>query len=175
MAPEGSPFSDYDSDAETIAGSDSDLELLDYGKSRLDAADWHSLIASTPDIISPTPEIITIDDDDDAGPQPSPRTRRTQERPRIELPNAEIPSWTLPNGVKVKRGFTVELKDRSGNANGLHSGDFLRILHIIQNQETDEVRLRGHRLRRTKYLGPIWDCESPREGCKCGLLIVQGN
>jgi DNA (cytosine-5)-methyltransferase 1 len=172
MAPEGSPFFDYDSDAETIAESDSDLELLDYGKSRSDAADGHSLIASTPDNISPTPEIITIDDDEDAGPQSSPKTRRTQERPRIELPDAEITSWTLPNDVVVKRGLTVELKDRSRNGNGLHSGDFLRILHIIQNQETDEVKLRGHRLRRTKYLGPIWDCESLRERCKCGLLIV---
>jgi DNA (cytosine-5)-methyltransferase 1 len=42
---------------------------------------------------------------------------------------------------------------------GMNSGDFLRVKYIIIDLETDEIRLRGHRLRRTKYLGQVFDCE----------------
>ncbi|KAI8930532.1 hypothetical protein NX059_012360 [Plenodomus lindquistii] len=39
----------------------------------------------------------------------------------------------------------------------MQSGDFLYVRSIIKNLETDEVRFRGHRMRRTKYLGQIFD------------------
>jgi len=45
----------------------------------------------------------------------------------------------------------------------MHSGDFLRIRNILMNMETDEVRLRGWRMRRTKYLGQVFDCEYDRK------------
>jgi DNA (cytosine-5)-methyltransferase 1 len=45
------------------------------------------------------------------------------------------------------------------DGDGMNSGDFLRVKHIIINLETDEIRFRGHRLRRTKYLDQIFDCE----------------
>ena len=77
----------------------------------------------------------------------------------IQLPDTEIQHFELGKGSVITPGDTVELKDTSVRAaDAMHSGDFLRIKHIIIDLETDEVRLRGYRLRRTKYLGQIFDC-----------------
>jgi len=57
-------------------------------------------------------------------------------------------------------GTTVELRDKVNRSpNELHSGDFLRVKHIIRNLRTNQVKLRGFLMRRTKYHGQIFDCE----------------
>ncbi|KAF2116861.1 S-adenosyl-L-methionine-dependent methyltransferase [Lophiotrema nucula] len=69
-------------------------------------------------------------------------------------PYAEVETYQLTYRV----GDTVELKDtKQHSGNGLQSGDFLYIKHVIKNLATDEVKLRGYRLRRTKYHGQIFD------------------
>ena len=82
------------------------------------------------------------------------KPQRTQTHLDIQLLDIEEASWTLSNGVKTTPGYTVELKDRQ-HPSTLYSGDFLRVRHIIQNVETDEVSFRGFRLWRTKCPGPI--------------------
>ena len=78
----------------------------------------------------------------------------------IKSPDTEIARYKLSKGCTIKIGDTVELKDSSAHEGDLmHSGDFLRIKHIIMNLQIDEVRLRGLRLRRTKYFKQIFDCE----------------
>jgi DNA (cytosine-5)-methyltransferase 1 len=68
--------------------------------------------------------------------------------------------YKFNKGSVIVPGDTVEMKDYSGHAaDSMHSADFLRVKHIIINLQTDEVRLRGHRLRRVKYLGQIFDCK----------------
>jgi DNA (cytosine-5)-methyltransferase 1 len=58
----------------------------------------------------------------------------------------------------IKVGDTVELHDTSKLDQDLnHSGDFLRIKHIIIDVQTGQVRLRGHRLRRAKYLQQLFE------------------
>ncbi|KAH7116783.1 S-adenosyl-L-methionine-dependent methyltransferase [Dendryphion nanum] len=73
--------------------------------------------------------------------------------------------WTVVkryriNGIEtvVTENDTVELKDTvHRDTQQLNSGDFVRIKQILLNMLTHEVRLRGHRLKRTKYHGPIFD------------------
>jgi DNA (cytosine-5)-methyltransferase 1 len=78
----------------------------------------------------------------------------------IKLPDKEIECYSLSKGCMIVPGDTVELKDTSSLAKDTnHSGDFLRVKHIIMNFESDEVRLRGLRLRRTKYLHQMFDCK----------------
>jgi DNA (cytosine-5)-methyltransferase 1 len=78
----------------------------------------------------------------------------------IKLPDKEIDCYSLSKGCMIVPGDTVELKDTSSLAEGTnHSGDFLRVKHIIMNFESGEVRLRGLRLRRTKYLQQMFDCK----------------
>lgn len=105
----------------------------------------------------PDTEIITIEDED-AALVATPKN--TQNKLDIRLPDIEVESCKLPDGTTVVRGATVELKDRSKHESGkLHSGDFIRVLHITRNLETDEVSLKGLRLRRAKYLGPMLSCK----------------
>jgi DNA (cytosine-5)-methyltransferase 1 len=88
------------------------------------------------------------------------RFRKLHAEDSIRAPYAEIQRYKLNKGSVIKPGDTVELRDHSAHESDLmHSGDFVRIKKIIINLETDEVRLRGHRLRRTKYLGQIFDCK----------------
>lgn len=76
----------------------------------------------------------------------------------IQLPKIEIPSFTFGNGNVIKTGGTLELKDNSAQLTGtMHSGDFCHVRRIIQNLATGELRFQGHRMRRTKYLGQIFD------------------
>ncbi|CAI9632204.1 unnamed protein product [Alternaria burnsii] len=89
------------------------------------------------------------------------RPRTTQELASdddVHLPDIAIQRFKMAKGILVKPGDTVELRDHSRREpEALHSGDFLRIKTIIMNMQTDEVRLRGYRLRRTKYVGQIFD------------------
>jgi DNA (cytosine-5)-methyltransferase 1 len=92
------------------------------------------------------------------------RTPKALKNGSIELPDISIGKYKLSRGNVIKPGDTVELQDHSRQqADAMHSGDFLRVKFIIMNMATDEVRLRGHRMRRTKYLGQIFDC-------KCQLI-----
>lgn len=92
------------------------------------------------------------------------RTRNLPPSNDISLPDVAIQRYRISTGFVIKPGDTVELKDRSNQDEGaMHSGDFLRIKTIIMNMETDEVRLRGWRMRRTKYLGQIFDCKYDRD------------
>jgi DNA (cytosine-5)-methyltransferase 1 len=78
----------------------------------------------------------------------------------IRLPDSELKCYRLGPGCLIEPGVTVELRDHSTHeGDAMHSADFLRVKHIIMDLETDEVRLRGYRLRRTKYLGQIFDCK----------------
>jgi len=74
----------------------------------------------------------------------------------MEPRDISIQRYKLINGSVIKPGDTVELQDHSNQrAGAMHSGDFFRIKFIIMNLETDQVRLRGHRMQRAKYLGQI--------------------
>jgi hypothetical protein len=115
-------------------------------------------------------EIITIEDDEiEATSLPRMESSHNSAPPRyspplnngpISLPDIERRFFRLNEFTKIKPGDTVELMDQSERVAGaMHSGDFLRVKHIIQNTKTDRFRLRGHRLRRTKYHGQYFDCE----------------
>ncbi|KAI2484163.1 C-5 cytosine methyltransferase DmtA [Pyrenophora tritici-repentis] len=85
-------------------------------------------------------------------------SRKTISSEDVELPDISIQSFKLSKGNIIKPGDTVELRDHTNQpADAMHSGDFLRVKAIIMNLETDQIRLRGHRLRRTKYLGQIFN------------------
>ncbi|KAH7090195.1 S-adenosyl-L-methionine-dependent methyltransferase [Paraphoma chrysanthemicola] len=127
-----------DYEDESLNSSDSELELLDYD------SDTSEL------------EITQV------APKERFATRKTDARnyaeDDIRPPDTEIQRYKLRKGCTLKPGDTVELRDHSAHeGEPMHSGDFLRIRRIIMDLETDEVRLRGHRLRRTKYLGQIFD------------------
>ncbi|KAF1943159.1 S-adenosyl-L-methionine-dependent methyltransferase [Clathrospora elynae] len=57
-----------------------------------------------------------------------------------------------PDGSIIKVGHTVELKQSGSRGNGLQSGDFIKVVNIIRDSTTAEIRLRGHRYMREKYL-----------------------
>ncbi|KAF2689615.1 S-adenosyl-L-methionine-dependent methyltransferase [Lentithecium fluviatile CBS 122367] len=140
MAPGHRPYVfDYDED-DPVYVSDDEGDLLDY------------------DSNTPSPELITIEDDDEDAATMDRQTQRSTSHLNIQFPETGEDTLSLPGGAKITTGTTLELKDRSRQkGDALHSGDFLRVQHIIRNLETDEVRLRGFRLRRTKYLGQMLD------------------
>ena len=89
-------------------------------------------------------------------------TLKTINNEDIEPPDVSIQSYRFDKGkgVVIKPGDTVELRDNSNQRAGdMQSGDFLRVKRIIKNLETEEVRLRGYRMRRTKYLHQIFKCK----------------
>ncbi|KAF2465977.1 S-adenosyl-L-methionine-dependent methyltransferase [Lindgomyces ingoldianus] len=137
----------------SILGSDTDEEYSDSEKDI--------------EIIDSNVEIITIEDGSPIalpessigrafrGPgQPATSVRASQ----IQLPNVELDIFQLEAGIAIKVGDTVELKDKvDRRGDRLHSGAFLRVKHILKDLETDEVRLRGYLLCRTKYHGQFFD------------------
>jgi hypothetical protein len=111
-------------------------------------------------------EVITIEDVPTSPAQDATRTHLPTKRGKpvrnepIRPPNVEEDVYQLGNGDLIKSGDTVELKDSSKREHeGLLSGPFLRIKHIIRNLETDQFSLRGYILFRTKYHGQIFDCK----------------
>lgn len=69
----------------------------------------------------------------------------------------ELPYTELKCG-KIRPGDTVELADHSQrNPEHLISGDFLLVRSIIENVKTEEVKLRGYRMRRCAYLQPMFE------------------
>ncbi|KAI4702103.1 hypothetical protein J4E81_002465 [Alternaria sp. BMP 2799] len=138
---------------ETWNDDDSDIELLDYdSESDLETIAVNSREASA------TPSKPTANDG---------KSRAHKARPSndISLPDVAIQRYKIGTGFVIKPGDTVELKDHSNQDEGaMHSGDFIRIKSIIMSMETDEVRLRGWRMRRTKYLGQIFDWKTNELG-----------
>lgn len=101
--------------------------------------------------------MITIADNGDDTAEPA--HVFSQQHVDISPPDVEEQKYTYGQ-LTVFAGSTVELKTHAGwPADQLHSGDFLRVRHIIHNLETDEVRLRGWQLRRTKYCRQMVNCE----------------
>jgi len=73
-------------------------------------------------------------------------------------------------GLKI--GDSVELRSlKFSKSKGLQSGDFLRVQQIIYNDVTQEVRLRGLRLQRTKYHEQIFSCEY-RKRCEKHRMLT---
>ena len=115
-------------------------------------------------------EIITIDEEDPEAPLSRPGStpisasrsspfRKSLKNTTIKFPDIERRSYRFNTSTNIKRGDTVELQDKSDrDPNELHSGDFFRVKYVIQNIQTDEIRLRGFRLRRTKYHHQYFDC-----------------
>ena len=142
------------SDEDDEAAS-SEVDLLDYGKLRL--AVRVPKLTARPDSDTSEPEITGVFTRKDSS---SGRSETPVKNGSIQLPDTEIQRFKLGKGSDITPGDTVELIDTSSHAaDAMHSGDFLRIKHIIMDLETDEVRLRGYRLRRTKYLGQVFDCK----------------
>ncbi|KAI4625534.1 hypothetical protein J4E80_002666 [Alternaria sp. BMP 0032] len=138
---------------ETWNDDDSDIELLDYDSE----SDLENIAVNSRET-SATPSKPTANDG---------KSRAHKARPSndISLPDVAIQRYKIGTGFVIKPGDTVELKDHSNQDEGaMHSGDFLRIKSIIMNMETDEVRLRGWRMRRTKYLGQIFDWKTNELG-----------
>ncbi|KAF2810558.1 S-adenosyl-L-methionine-dependent methyltransferase [Mytilinidion resinicola] len=84
------------------------------------------------------------------------RTTPTRNAP-IRLPFQEDAYAKTQDGLIVRHGDSVELERGEDEMQGLQSGDFLRVRHIIRNLETDEVVLRGLRFRRAKYMGRTYE------------------
>jgi DNA (cytosine-5)-methyltransferase 1 len=73
------------------------------------------------------------------------------------LDEFEIPKFSLKCG-DIQPGSIVELEDESGrDINHLTSGDFLLVRSIIENVKYGEISLRGYRMRRCKYVRPMFD------------------
>jgi DNA (cytosine-5)-methyltransferase 1 len=144
-----------DEDDEGVNDSDNDLELLDFGESKSSFALQPELIPGA-DFDTSEPEIVSVTARRTSSSSRTPE----QNSPAIKLPDTELKRYKLGKGCVIAPGHTVELKDGSAHSDdAMHSADFFRIKHIILNLQTDKVRIRGHRLRRTKYLDQIFDCE----------------
>ena len=66
--------------------------------------------------------------------------------PQIKFPHVSLGSYSY-NGVQISPKQCVELQN----------GDFLRLLHIVEDVFTSEITLRGHLFRRTKEMNGILD------------------
>jgi DNA (cytosine-5)-methyltransferase 1 len=107
------------------------------------------------------PEIVRVVSKEASSPfANTSAARKKLKNESILLLDSELKRYRFRAGCVITAGDTVELKDYSTHEeDAMHSADFLHVKHIIMNLETDKVRLRGHRLRRCKYLGQIFDCE----------------
>lgn len=146
------PYIIDDEDREAT-NSEDELELADYGEHVLHDAQLSGL-TSLPDSEDSDLQITGVYSRENLSAAP------TSSRHLIELPDAEISKYKLRKGCTIAVGDTVELQDTRNHEDDLnHSGDYLRVKHIIMNLQTDEVRLRGYRLRRTKYLQQLFECK----------------
>ncbi|KAF1916765.1 S-adenosyl-L-methionine-dependent methyltransferase [Ampelomyces quisqualis] len=139
-----------DDEYETAHSSDNELELLDLGTSHALSTYERALILYLGDDL-PELEITGVSEKS---------AEKLRQNASITYPDSQTQRYKLSKGCVITPGATVELKDHSSHASAgddLHSGDFLRVKHIIINLQTNEVRLRGHRLRRLKYFGQIFD------------------
>jgi DNA (cytosine-5)-methyltransferase 1 len=162
MAGPSRPYAISDDDEDDIHNSDTELELLDYGESQI--SDFKEFTLTThPDSDGSEPEITGFSSRPSSTSSSASSARKNNHC--IKAPDSEIKRYRLSKGCTIQAGDTVELKDSSAHESDLmHSGDFLRIKHIIINLQTNEVRLRGLRLRRVKALKQIFDCRFIRWG-----------
>lgn len=159
------PYIIDDEDKDAPDSSEDELELVDYGEHVLHDAQLFGR-RRLPDSEDSELQITGVyaRESPSAAPTSSPdakgrSTTRLRNRP-IQLPDTEIPKYRLRKVCTIAVGDTVELQDTRKHEEDLnHSGDFLRVKHIIMNLQTDEVRLRGYRLRRTKYLQQLFECK----------------
>ncbi|KAH4037884.1 hypothetical protein HBI88_122120 [Parastagonospora nodorum] len=141
-----SPISIDDGEDEVVNLWDDQLELIDY------------------DSDSSEPEITAVYTRE-TPPTTAASSYRKKTRPSLRLhngpivlPDSEIPKYGLGDGTVIVQGDTVELtNDKQLMPDTNQSGDFFRVKNIIVNHQTDDVRLRGYRLRRTKYLSQLFD------------------
>ncbi len=80
--------------------------------------------------------------------------RASQRRPSIQLPprNPQVTEpWKSLDSIKRANGQTL----KPGKVVELRDGDFLRIKTIVENTGMNEVKLRGHRLQRTRDLNGL--------------------
>ncbi len=121
------------------------------------AHDLLCLIASSISDSDDDIDYITIEDDEDEDDvfALSPATP-----PRVSPPlpeNFEIPGVTHSCGT-IRAGDVVELIDHTEREPAaLQSGDFLLVRAIIEDVATEEVKLRGYRLRRCKCYQPMFE------------------
>lgn len=83
----------------------------------------------------------------------SSKGRSTIRNGPVEYPFSTLPKLPLDQWTSVQAGDVVELHPKDG----FDHGDFLLIRDIIENVQTGEKKLRGLRLRRTKYVGGALD------------------
>jgi DNA (cytosine-5)-methyltransferase 1 len=94
--------------------------------------------------------VNVIEDDTPILQRPSPSPPPNVKNGPILVPWKEVQSIEL-NRTQLKPHDAIELSPK-----GRADGDFLVIRHIIENQRTKEIRLRGLLFRRAKYL-PVPD------------------
>ncbi|KAF2195686.1 S-adenosyl-L-methionine-dependent methyltransferase, partial [Zopfia rhizophila CBS 207.26] len=75
----------------------------------------------------------------------------------ISFPDVEENTFILNTGCTITAGDTVELRNTVSFPTGRHSGDFIRVKAIIRDAQTNEIRIRGLRMTRAKYHGPLFD------------------
>jgi DNA (cytosine-5)-methyltransferase 1 len=132
-----------------------------------------SLIYISDDSDSDEPDVISVGEDDEpsSGNTPLqstsmpriPSPQKPLKNAVVQPPNVEISSYRLNKFILIGIGDTLELRGSEEHSyNTLHSGDFIRVKVIILNLETDEILLRGHRLRRCKYEGQTFNCKFPK-------------
>ncbi|KAF2712181.1 S-adenosyl-L-methionine-dependent methyltransferase [Pleomassaria siparia CBS 279.74] len=109
-------------------------------------------------------EVIEIDDEIPSAPRPTKAFRPSHTHnkdlgsPGLELPYLAKTSVQLNARTCIRVGDTVELEDTAERKEDqLHSSDFLRVKKIVHNLLTDEITLRGYRLRRARYYGQIFN------------------
>ncbi|KAH3956348.1 hypothetical protein HBH98_243990 [Parastagonospora nodorum] len=140
------PILIHDEEHEVLTLWDDQLALIDYSSDGSEPETTAAYTAETP----PTTAA--------SGSRKKTRPSLRLKNGPIELLDSEITEYKLGNGAVVAQGDTVELtNDHPSMPDTNQSGDFLRVRNIITNNQTDDVRLRGHRLRRTKYLSQLFD------------------
>jgi DNA (cytosine-5)-methyltransferase 1 len=101
-------------------------------------------------------EYIEIDDD----AEESEESTSVAECPFPET--VELESVMLPFGL-VRRGDTLELKAPETETDRPLSGDFLRVVKIMEYLDSEEIRFIGQRFRRNAYQRPMFGF--PQKGC----------
>ncbi|KAI9759201.1 MAG: hypothetical protein M4579_002488 [Chaenotheca gracillima] len=99
-------------------------------------------------------EVFSVTSEENPRPQHLPRARRVAPRPAA-LPMRNGP---LPANFERLESFTFgnpRQTLRTNKAIELDDGDILHISSILQDRETTEIRLRGLRYRRTKFMNGL--------------------
>lgn len=147
-------FSDDEEGPETFLEAELDVQVYGMFLSNLS---HKTVLMFTPDLeeTADEDEAITYDDNNDDAD-----VSILEYAPPIfaHAPKEfELPSLSFGHGF-IYPGSVVELEDLSGRtSNHLLSGDFLLIRSIIEDVETENIVLRGFRMRRVEYLQPLFN------------------